>query len=1285
MFNSLKYKFLFLIVALLSVTGRLCAQGNGSSQANAITIPINASGTTSYLDTKYNGSGFADLMGNPNPEIYYRFTLPASGNVSVSHCGSGFDTFMYILDQSGAVVASNDDNFSSPCPGSQAYIEVILNAGTYYIVSEGYDTNTGNISTGLNVVIAENCQGIINHLNSTQNYVLTSYPRTAVSDISSFANLGVCQLARTVEYMDGLGRTVQNIMIQGSPSFSDLVLPVYYDQNGSSTIKYDAYTVADNGGNYRPSALSSEIQAFYNNPIAGRPVNNFPFGLTRTDKSPLNRPVEQGASGPEWQPALGDDGHTKKIVYGTNSFNEVRNWVTGSDGASSGFYAAGTLYKYISKDENWKPLDEKAGTVEEFKDLEGKLILKKAWLTNNTSSDTYFVYDDFNHLRYVIPPALNSPGPTFKDSFVESESLFGNFVYAYRYDGKGRIIERKIPGKGWESIVYNSLDQPVFIQDAVENSQHLWEFIKYDDFGRVIISGIYNAASDRQQLQNAVDMQFTLWETRDDQNSSGSGTGYTNSAFPVDGISEYTSINYYDDYSFYNNSFGQPVGDGLVGSERTVSLLTGIKKKVLGTNQWLLTVGYYDKDGRIVKAKSQNHLNNGQDVVDNSYNFAGNLLTSKRTHTANGQLTVIATAGKYDHVGRPVQLSENINSQGEVVISKFVYNELGDLITKNLHGGNGNSFLQSVNFSYNERGWLKSLLSDKFSQSLKYTQSDGLVSSSPNYNGNISEQHYNGEHSGTRSFGYAYDKLNRLTASSYSNASALSENVSYDLMGNIISLDRGGTGNPINYVYKDGNKSNQLDYVGGAVSGSFVYDTNGNLTQDGTKNGTAFIIYNHLNLPTTISGSISAGFAYDSDGNKLSSLQGGIARDYVDGIQYENGAIASILTSEGRAVRNQSNGVYRYEYNLMDHQGNVRVSIDDQGNNVARVIQEDEYSAFGFRKAGGYLFGDKNNYLYNGKEFQEVLGEYDYGARLYNPVIARWNGSDPLADNFPHVSSYNYVYNNPVNFNDPTGMAALGWILGADQVTMTYDPNVNSQSDVTNGGTYLGPHGYGINTRTGNTIYYRGDGSQISGVQQLSDVNVSAKGPSMGSQVLNVAIGFTPVLGSVRDIYQGARDGNYLQLALGVGGLALDISSLGTSSIVKGGLKTLGKELLEEGAEAGLKQAAMGGAELAEDAIKLTTSSKSLAASRTYTIYDGSGQLYKFGVTGANLKRYEKVLSQAGPGAYGKFSSVMAKSDAHVMEKYLRSLHFNSTGQYALPGMKVPFPANFTTGFPIKF
>lgn len=105
---------------------------------------------------------------------------------------------------------------------------------------------------------------------------------------------------------------------------------------------------------------------------------------------------------------------------------------------------------------------------------------------------------------------------------------------------------------------------------------------------------------------------------------------------------------------------------------------------------------------------------------------------------------------------------------------------------------------------------------------------------------------------------------------------------------------------------------------------------------------------------------------------------------------------------------------------------------------------------------------------------------------------------------------------------------------------------------------------------------------------------------------------------------------------------------------------------------------------VADSPIEFTTSSASMKPSVNYTIYDGEGNLFKFGVSDADLIRMNQSLKMAGEGATSVVSEVLPKFQAHINETYLRSLHFNSTGTWKIPGMIYPYPRNFETGLRIR-
>ncbi|MCP4123299.1 MAG: hypothetical protein GY751_16220 [Bacteroidetes bacterium] len=67
--------------------------------------------------------------------------------------------------------------------------------------------------------------------------------------------------------------------------------------------------------------------------------------------------------------------------------------------------------------------------------------------------------------------------------------------------------------------------------------------------------------------------------------------------------------------------------------------------------------------------------------------------------------------------------------------------------------------------------------------------------------------------------------------------------------------------------------------------------------------------------------------------------------------------------------------------------------------------------------------GTVNSYKYNSKEKIDDfgLGWYDYGWRMYDPIIGRWHVIDNYAEKFMPVTPYSYVANLPMIAVDPDG------------------------------------------------------------------------------------------------------------------------------------------------------------------------------------------------------------------------------------------------------------------------
>ena len=116
-----------------------------------------------------------------------------------------------------------------------------------------------------------------------------------------------------------------------------------------------------------------------------------------------------------------------------------------------------------------------------------------------------------------------------------------------------------------------------------------------------------------------------------------------------------------------------------------------------------------------------------------------------------------------------------------------------------------------------------------------------------------------------------------------------------------------------------------------------------------------------------------------------------------------------------------------YFYN-QDHLGNNRELVTSTG----IIHQITNYYPFGapYADPAAVSGADKQPYKYNGKELDTMhgLNTYDYGARQFNPILARWDRMDPLCEKYYSISPYAYCGNNPINAIDPDGKQPVKYI-----------------------------------------------------------------------------------------------------------------------------------------------------------------------------------------------------------------------------------------------------------------
>lgn len=1120
------------------------------------------------------------------------------------------------------------------------------------------------------------------NFTDTENYI---YKKTYLSDPSD----PVQKQLESVQYLDGLGRPKQIISVKSTPLGQDIVVPIVYDQFGRKTKDYLPVPVQTSNAGIQTSVTENTINSYYG-------VTNA-FSEQELESSPLSRLFQSASPGEEWKMS---SGHTQKYAYDANSAaDQVKkyqvttiwdnaNQIYNSTVPQITFYDENSLYKFSFKDE-----DNNEKII--FKDLYGHIILiRKNDGTQNV--DTYYLYDSNDHLAYVVPP-LASVSATLPLAILD------NLCYQYRYDNKNRLVEKKLPGKGWEHMVYDKANRLIFTQDAVMRTANKWLFTKYDQLGRPIITGRVSG-TDRNDMQTAIGNNLILTEYKNATGFTKNGMQiyYSNDSFPY--FDTAFTVNYYDTYPTGSPTIpSQILGQNTLSqdaqnlSRSTKSFPTASYVKNIEDDNWTKDYIWYDTKGRAIGSYTINHLG-GYTKTESKLDFAG---AAQQTITRHKRLNtdverVITENFEYDAQNRLLAHKHKIDNNPEEILAQNEYNELSQLKTKKVGGVNVGSPLQTVDYVYNIRGWLTkindlaNLGNDLFGYKINYNLVEGLENPNtdfmnlkvkPKYNGNIAEVSWRTltqENDPLKKYGYVYDPLNRLSAGFYQREAAETareyfERLEYDLNGNILRLQRSQDllpgsnvalaidnlkydyiGNQLTKVTEEqiGN-SNGYPYL--ANHNIISYDDNGNMMSHLDK-GISKIDYNFLNLPDNIivrpgtKGANTTRSTYRADGVRLSKVFNTNAgnsittTDYLDGFQYkfDSGTLGSI-NPQGLQFVSTSEGYYdftnnSYIYNYTDHLGNVRLSYSDT--NKDGVIQPRQYHVqqcdgpwdpmnppicIDYWKPGEiveannyYPFGLLHNYTvttqnayqykYQGQELQET-GFYSFKWRNYMPDVGRFFNIDPLSEMYAYQSHYNFSENRVIDAREIEGLEAE--VLNNDDNSpgswdgLSYDGGIQSFTHLSNGEKQTDVQTVDLGTiqsSTNNPNFSWGDAGRI-------------------------AIGVLPVVGNIPDIYEGIRDGNWVQTGIGVGGLALDIATLGAGSIIKGGVKAIGTELVEEGLELAAKDVAKTTAkEIAEEGVEV-------AAKK---ILKPEAKYLKSGKHGINWKEGSSLANKGKPqGQWG--------------------------------------------------
>ncbi len=826
--------------------------------------------------------------------------------------------------------------------------------------------------------------------SSTKNYVQTK----------TFLDANGTSFLRHIDYYDELGMVSETVDVGGNTNNTPIVTWTEYNRQLKPYKQWAP--VPANGFEYLDNV--KDVAASYYG-------DNRPYSKNKYDDfQELSKSRKPGSA---WK------GHPVTTIRNAVPAGVVRKYTVDANGnlMEDGTHPYGLLTSVTTTDE-----DGRSVTV--FTDFHGNTILER----RGSDNDTYYVYDQYGHLSYVLPPMCQ-----------EDAANMEKYWYRYKYDDRGRCIWKQLPGCGPIQYWYDNANRIESEQDGHLRSQSLYRNYKYDGIGRLILQ--------------------TVNSTRGEATESNAETVEVK--------------NYYDSYSCCQELAQLfPQWAGAINSNSSSAMVARGKPTATlcytSDGNSYFELYRYDAKGRM-SDKISAYADKWMKTSTMTYNFVGDLGTTKeKVYTcSNGQVSEIANRriiNQY-HAGTRLlkkttvtHLDQNGTTSTQVV-SQPTYDVFGNVTANNRPGT-----AADMTYTYDTlHGWLKGISSPSgFSQQL--LREDATV---PLFSGNIGSMQWRNTNNGEQhKYDYTYDELGRLTNSQYSSSAndtddRYNEIVAYNRNGSITSLLRRGMMNNGTFgeidrlsISYNGNQlmkvtdaaealnyNGALDFNDGANADcEYEYDSNGALIKDSNR-GITSITYDYGHHPYKISMKAKKKTHYNcytSDGRKLLSKHEGMIPTgtgyyrrfsttdlYIDGLILRDG-VPYIWKFDGGYVELNTNGTpTSWNYYVTDHLGSTR-KVVDSNNNIKETIN---YYPFGSEirmQDPAQMAGDTwQPYRFSGKELdnQNGLNWYDFGARWYDVAgVPMWTSVDPLAEKYYPYSPYTYCENDPIKYIDPTGM-----------------------------------------------------------------------------------------------------------------------------------------------------------------------------------------------------------------------------------------------------------------------